>query len=112
MNIPNIPKPTPNVGALASSAVACPCGSKIACQGSMSKHLKTKRHQRFVETGLPAPKDQAESNGGCMPQIQSGEWLTGSYVSHITRGIGQRSTGGTGETYLQNERIKKKRTGG
>jgi len=41
-------------------AIACPCGSTIACKGSMYRHLKTKRHQRFVETGLPAPKDQAE----------------------------------------------------
>ena len=43
-----------------AKAIACPCGSTIACKGSMYRHLKTKRHQRFVETGLPAPKDQAE----------------------------------------------------
>ena len=40
--------------------INCPCGSIITCKGSMYKHLKTKRHTRFVETGLPAPKDQAE----------------------------------------------------
>ena len=43
-----------------AKAIACPCGSTIDCKGSMYRHLKTKRHQRFVETGLPAPKDQAE----------------------------------------------------
>jgi len=38
----------------------CPCGSTIACKGSMNRHLKTQRHQKFVETGISAPKDVAE----------------------------------------------------
>jgi len=45
-----LPKPT----------ISCPCGSVIACKGSMYRHLKTKRHQRFVESGMLAPKTQAE----------------------------------------------------
>jgi len=38
----------------------CPCGSTIACKSSMNRHLKTRRHQKFLETGISAPKDVAE----------------------------------------------------
>jgi len=42
------------------SITKCPCGSTIACKSSMNRHLKTKRHQKFLETGISAPKDIAE----------------------------------------------------
>ena len=40
--------------------INCPCGSTIACKGSLPRHLKTKRHQRFEDTGISAPKNLAE----------------------------------------------------
>lgn len=40
--------------------IICPCGSTIACKSSLPRHLKTKRHQRFEETGETSPKTQAE----------------------------------------------------
>ena len=43
-----------------SEETICPCGSIIALKTSMKRHLKTKRHQQFLETGMSAPKDQAE----------------------------------------------------
>ena len=42
------------------SMTKCPCGSTIACKSSMNRHLKTRRHQKFLETGIPCPKDVAE----------------------------------------------------
>ena len=43
-----------------SKTIECPCGSVITCKGSMHRHLKTKRHQKFLESGISAPKTQAE----------------------------------------------------
>ena len=44
----------------AQSEFVCPCGSTLKCKKSLYRHLRTKRHQRFEETGMIAPKTQAE----------------------------------------------------
>ena len=43
-----------------SEETKCPCGSVIALKASMNRHLKTKRHQKFLESGVSKPKNQAK----------------------------------------------------
>jgi hypothetical protein len=43
------------------SKVQCPCGSNITNKKAyLRRHYTSKRHIRFVETGIPAPKDYKE----------------------------------------------------
>jgi hypothetical protein len=39
--------------------IKCPCGSRIF-ESSLKRHVTTKRHIKFIETGLSKPENHAE----------------------------------------------------